>query len=581
MKRTIAALALALSCVAHAGEWPLHGLDRENRRLSPITAISPATVSTLAPKWIWQSGIVGTFQATPIVVGGVMYVSLPFSHVAALDAASGRELWRYVHEKRVEKVCCGPGNRGVAVAGGRVFVGTVDARLVALEAKTGKVLWDVEVAPQPAATEEATAAMGHGGVSGSSGVSIAAAPLVFEDRVVVGVTGLGYGLHLDSVRAGAPIGAVVGLPGNYGGVGFLAAHDVKTGKRLWRFDTVRSPEAGGWEGEYRAETPDGIPLPRDVEAERKLAETRPDAWKHGGGSVWSTAALDETTGHLFFGVGNPSPQMNDDGRPGDNLYTSSLVAIDVRAGKHVWHWQQVPHDLWGYDVASPPVLFEAEVEGKRIPAVGQASKLGWFYAHDRRDGRLLWKSPAVVPQENLFARATEKGVRVTPGGAGGINWSPVALDAERGKVFVAAMHMPMLYSRKELPSGNGKPAVPYAVLEPIDEPQWGVLAALDLGREGAVAWSAKTSRPLVGGVLALASGLVFTGEGDGHLSAFDAESGRRLWQFRCGAGVNAPPIAYEANGEPLVAVAAGGSAIFGFPQGDAVVAFGLPPRTKD
>jgi glucose dehydrogenase len=141
--------------------------------------------------------------------------------------------------------------------------------------------------------------------------------------------------------------------------------------------------------------------------------------------------------------------------------------------------------------------------------------------------------------------------------------------------------MPMLYSRRELPAENGKPAVPYAVLEPIDEPRWGVLAALDLAREGRIAWSAKTPQPLVGGVLELASGLVLTGEGDGHLSAFDAESGERLWQFQCGAGVNAPPIAYEANGESLVAVAAGGSAIFGYPQGDAVVAFGLPPRTKD
>lgn len=576
MNRTITAVALALPCFAFAAEWPLHGLDRSNRRLSPITAISPATVATLAPKWIWQSGVVGTFQATPIVVDGVFYVSLPFSHVAALDAASGRELWRYVHEKRVDKVCCGPGNRGVAVAGGRVFVGTVDARLVALDAKTGRVLWDVEVAPQLATTEKATVAMGKGPASGSSGVSIAAAPLVFEDRVVIGVTGLGYGLHLDSLRPGAPIGAVVGLPGNYGGVGFLAAFDVKSGKRLWRFDTVKSPEAGGWEGEYRAETPDGLALGRDVEAERKLAEKRRDAWKHGGGSVWSTAALDEKTGHLFFGVGNPSPQMNDVGRPGDNLYTSSLVAIDVRSGEYVWHWQQVPHDLWGYDVASPPVLFAAEVEGETVPAVGQASKLGWFYAHDRRDGRLLWKSPAFVPQQNLFARATESGVRVTPGGAGGANWSPVALDAERGKVFVAAMHMPMLYSRKELPAENGKPAEPYSVLEPIDEPNWGVLAALDLGKQGEIVWTAKTPEPLVGGVLALASGLVFTGEGDGHLSAFDAESGKRLWRFQCGAGVNAPPIAYEAKGEPLVAVAAGGSAIWGYPQGDAVIAFGLP-----
>ena len=582
LRTLVFAALLGPLAVQAAQEWPLHGLDMGNQRLSPITTVDPGNVRKLVPKWIWQSGVVGTFQATPIVVDGVMYVSLPFSHVAALDAASGRELWRYQHKKRVEKMCCGPANRGVAVSNGRVFVGTVDARLVALDAKTGNVMWDIEVAPQLAQTETkagmaATDVNAKQAVTGSSGVGIAAAPMVFEDRVIVGVTGVGYGLHLDSPRAGAPLGAVIGLPGNYGGIGFLAAYDVATGERRWRFDTVKSPEAGGWEGDFVKKTPDGIALNRDVKAERKLAKTTPDAWKYGGGSVWNVASLDVATGRLFFGVGNPSPQMNDSGRPGDNLYTSSLVALDARTGQYVWHWQQVPHDLWGYDLASAPVLFDAQVKGKPVPAVGHASKLGWFYVHDRRDGTLLWKSEPFVPQDNLFARATKEGVRITPGGAGGANWSPVALDAQRKLAFVAAMHMPVRYSLNEIPAEGDKPAQPYFVLEPTEEPRWGVLAAIDLTRQGKLAWSVKTPQPLIGGVLALASGVVFTGEGDGHLSAFDAKDGTRLWQFNCGAGVNAPPIAYEsAGGKALIAVAAGGSQIWGYPQGDAVIAFGLP-----
>lgn len=578
---SIAILSLLPPLASAGPEWPQYGLEPGNGRFSPITAIDTTSVARLVPRWIWQSGVVGTFQATPIVVDGVMFVSLPFSHVAALDAATGRELWRYEHKRRVEKICCGPANRGVAVSGGRVFVGTVDARLVALDAKTGKVVWDIEVAPQPATTESKAGLASDdtnakAAVSGSSGVGIAAAPIVFEDRVIVGVTGVGYGLHLDSPRPGAPLGAVVGMPGRYGGIGFIAAYDVATGARRWRFDTVRHPEDGGWEGEYRESTPDGIALHRDVAQERRDAKAGSDAWQFGGGSVWNSPALDVETGRLFVGVGNPSPQMDDADRPGDNLYTSSLVALDARTGRYAWHWQQVPHDLWGYDLASAPVLFDAQVDGKRVPAVGHASKLGWFYAHDRRDGHLLWKSDAFVPQENLFAHATREGVRITPGGAGGANWSPVALDPVRNLAFVAAMHMPMRYTLRELPAQEGHAAVPYFSLEPIDEPRWGVLAALDVAHGGRLAWSTKTPQPLIGGVLALASGVVFTGEGDGNLSAFDARDGRRLWQFQCGAGANAPPIAYESAGRPIVAVAAGGSQIWGYRQGDAVIAFGLP-----
>ncbi|MDH4457739.1 MAG: PQQ-binding-like beta-propeller repeat protein [Nevskia sp.] len=562
-------------------DWPVYGRDANNHRLADITAINPKTVARLVPKWIYQSGVNGTFQATPIVVDGRMYVSLPGAHVVALDARTGRELWRYEHVKRVEKICCGPASRGVAVANGRVFVGTVDARLIALDAATGKLLWDVEVARNDGA-EETVAGLASGDqlkgqkVSGASGVGLAAAPLVFEGRVIVGANGLGYGLHLDSSRPGAPLGAVVGLPGAYGGVGFLAAFDVATGKPVWRFDTIARPEDGGWEGAYSATAAGGVPLTRDLAAERAQADTRRDAWKSGGGSIYSTPTVDPATGTIYFGVGNPSPQMNGDGRPGDNLYTSSLVAIDGRTGKRLWHWQQVPHDLWGYDVASPPVLIEAAVGGKRIPAVAQASKLGWMFVHDRTDGRLLDRSDAFVPQQNLFAQPTRDGITIAPGIGGGVNWSPVAVDAPRGLAFVAAMHMPTTYTVKEIPAADGKPAVPYFSAEPTQGERWGVLAAIDLKRDGKLAWTTKTPQPLVGGVLALTGGVVFTGEGDGHLSAFDSKSGKRLWQFNCGAGANAPPIAYVIDGKPYVTVAAGGSAIWGFRQGDAVVTFGLP-----
>lgn len=577
----VSASALAAKPVPAAVDWPVYGRDAANQRLAPITRLNPKNVARLVPKWIYQSGVNGTFQATPIVVGDRMYVSLPFSHVVALDVRTGRELWRYEHKRGGERLCCGPANRGVAVADGRVFVGTVDAHLVALDADSGRVLWDIEVAHPESAAETkgglgANDPLKNAKVSGASGVGIGSAPLVYDGRVIIGVNGLGYGLHLDSARSGAPLGAVVGLPGQYGGIGFLAAFDVVTGKPMWKFDTVRRPEDGGWEGEFRNATTDGTPMHRDIAAEQAGAGRYRDAWKFGGGSIYSTPALDAKTGWLYFGVGNPSPQMDGDARPGDNLYTSSLVAVDARTGKPQWFWQQVPHDLWGYDVASPPMLFEATVAGRKVPAVAQASKLGWMFVHDRVSGALLYKSAAFVPQENLFAQPTAEGVRIAPGIGGGVNWSPAALDVSRQLAFVAALHLPTKYSVKEIPAEGDKPAVPYYAAEPDEQERWGVLAAIDLAHGGRIAWSTKTPQPLIGGVVALKSGLVFTGEGDGHLSAFDSKSGKRLWQFNCGAGVNAPPIAYEIDGKPYITVAAGGSQIWGYRQGDAVITFGLP-----
>ena len=564
---------------ADDGDWPSYGRDYSNRRFSPLSQIDRENVGRLALRWEYRSGVSATFQATPIVVGGVMFLALPFNHVVALDARSGRQLWRYQHQRRPDRaMCCGPANRGVAVADGKVFIGTVDARLIALDARSGQKLWDIDVVGDSVTRAEVVGSLSDADplsrarVTGATGEGVNMAPIVYGNKVIVGITGVGYGLHLDGPREDAPLGAVVGVVGRYGRPGFLAAYDVADGKRIWQFDTI--PDQG-WEGSYASTTPFGVPLNRDTDAERRSEAKYADAWRYGGGSAWSTPAIDPASGMLFFGTGNPSPQMDDISRPGDNLYTVSLVALDVYNGNRRWHYQQVPHDIWGYDVASPPVLFDLQRDGKRIAVVGQASKLGWFFVHRRDNGELLLQSEALVPQHNLFARATVDGVRVHPGVVGGVNWSPAALDQDRRLAFVAAIHMPMRYTLHDTPASGGKPAIRYSVLEPIEEPRWGLLSAIDL-QSGRIRWQHRTDQPLIGGVLATAGGLVFMGEGDGNFDAFDSETGRLLWQHKSEAGVNAPPITYQIDGVQYVAVAVGGNQLFGYKQGDYLKVYALP-----
>jgi alcohol dehydrogenase (cytochrome c) len=571
--------ARMLSAGADRSNWLLHGRDYQGQRFSPLAGVDASNVKKLAPRWIFQSGVSATFQATPIVADGVMYASLPFNHVVALDARDGRVLWRYEHKRRTEKMCCGPANRGVAVAYGKVFMGTVDARLVALDAKTGKILWDVPLAEDAPGGSERTDQLAADDprrkqrVVGSTGVGSNMAPIVYRGKVITGITGVGYGLHLDSDRPGAPLGAVIGIAGQSQRAGFFAAFDEASGRRLWQFDTT---PAQGWEGEFRTTTTDGVPLERDVAGERAAAAANRDAWKRGGGSAWTTPAVDPELGLLFVGTGNPSPQMDDSSRPGDNLYTVSLVALDAETGMVRWVFQQVPHDMWGYDVASPPVLFDAVIGGRTVAAVGQAAKTGWFYVLDRRTGALLLKSEPFVPQQNLFRRPSTEGVEVAPGAVGGANWSPVSYDPRSGLVYVAGIHLPLRYTVREVPAIGDKAAVRYTALEPVDGPKWGTLSAIDVRSTGKIRWQVRTPEPLIGGVLATAGDLVFTGEGNGSLDAFHARTGELLWKFNCGAGVNAPPVTYEVDGVQYVAVAVGGNAIMGYRQGEAIVAFALP-----
>jgi alcohol dehydrogenase (cytochrome c) len=428
-----------------AKNWLLPGHDYTNQRYVALEQINTQNVKSLALRWKFSTGIREAFQTTPLVADGVMYITTPRNHLVALDARTGTQVWRYEHTLDTTNLCCGTANRGAGLGYGKIYMATADARLLAVDQKTGKLVWQVALASSAEGKPETTDVLSasdplkQATVTGASGVGANMAPLVYKGKVIVGVTGAGFGLHLDNTRGKQPIGTVIGMAGNYGRRGFLAAFDAETGKEQWRWYTI--PDTG-WEGAWRAITPDGTPLHRDIAAEKTAFATYPDAWKTGGGSTWTTPALDPESGLLFLGVGNPSPQMDGLTRPGDNLYSVSLVALDVESGKLRWHYQQVPHDLWGYDVASPPVLFETEVNGKKVQAVGQASKTGWFYAHDRTTGALLYKSEPFVPQENMFAPPTPEGVRIAPGAAGGASWSPVAYNPATGVVYVAACICP-------------------------------------------------------------------------------------------------------------------------------------------
>lgn len=561
-------------------DWPAYGLNLEGQRFSQLHQIDRKNIAQLQLAWQAETGIKATFQATPIVVNGVMYVSLPYNHVLALDAVSGKTLWRYTHVRKPDwAMCCGPANRGVAVAEGKVFMGTVDARLIALDAKTGEKQWDIDVAESQVNTEQQTTLSGNDPnktrkVTGGTGVGIAMAPIVYNHKVFIGITGVGYGLHIDNPRSDAPLGAVIGVTGRYGRPGFLAAFDVNDGHQVWQFDTIPSQ---GWEGHFTTQTPDGNRFERDIAAEQAALKQYPDSARFGGGSAWSTPAIDRQTHTLYFGTGNPSPQMNDVSRPGDNLYTVSLVALDTETGQYKWHYQQVPHDLWGYDLASPPVLFNYNHHGRSIAAVGQASKTGWFYIHDRKTGAFLAKSAPFVPQHQLFKKPSLEGTVVYPGILGGANWSPVSVDEQRQFAYVAAIHSPIKYTLHDTEAKLGEPSLRYAASEPTNDARWGLLSAINL-QTGAIAWQQKTSQPLVGGVLATQGGLLFCGEGNGQLAAYDSQTGKQLWQYQSDYGVNAPPITYEVNGEQYIAVVSGGNSLFGFKQGDHIMTFKLPPH---
>lgn len=503
-------------------------------RYYPATQINTSNVARLKPAFIFQTEVVESMETAPIVVDGIMYITTAYNHLYALDAATGKEFWHYKHKQGpVTTFCCGPNNRGVAVMNDRVYMATLDAKLMAFDAKTGKVLWSTQIADPEA------------------GYSETMAPVAVDGKVLIGTNGGEYGIR-----------------------GFVKAYDANSGKELWTFYTI--PEQGH-EGVWAVNDATGRNMHRDIAAEKKaLAASGGGFYKTLGGGVWMAPAVDRETKTVFFVVGNPSPDLYGAERPGDNLYTDSMVAVDLDTGKLKWYYQYIAHDVWDLDAASPVILTEAAGKDGRMRKVAiHGGKTGHVYVNDRATGELIRYSEAMIPQENMWTLPTKEGARMLPGANGGVEWSPMAVNPQLRMAYAANLHQPMTYHVEEAKYPGGKLWLGGAFKVIPSEKQAGRLVAVNLDT-GKIAWKFDTEQPLIGGVLATAGGLVFNGEGNGLFRAFDAKTGKMLWQYQCGAGVNAPAVSYTVNGKQYVAVAAGGNTQIDFKRGNSVVVFALP-----
>ncbi len=502
-------------------------------RYYPGNQINGSNVGHLKPAFVFQTAVLESMETAPIVDNGVMFLTTSFNHVYAIDAVTGEEYWHYKHKLGpIVTVCCGNNNRGVAIAGGTLYMGTIDAKLVALDAKTGNVLWQTQIADP------------------EKGYSETMAPAVIDGKVLIGTNGGEYGIR-----------------------GFVKAFDAKDGKLLWTFNTI--PEKGH-EGVWNPKDATGRDMHRDIDAEKAAFAKDSSFYQQLGGGVWMTPAIDKKTRTVFFVVGNPSPDLYGAVRPGDNLYTDSMVAIDLDTGAYKWHYQYIAHDVWDLDSVSPPILTQAkDGSGKMVDVVIHGGKTGHIYVHERNSGKLIRFSEAMIPQENMWALPTKDGARMLPGANGGVEWSPLAVNPGLHMAYAANLHQPMTYHVEEVAYPGGKLWLGGAFKTIPSEEQWGRLVAVNLDT-GKVAWGVKTPQPLIGGVLATAGNLVFNGEANGWFKAYDAHTGKELWRYNCGAGVNAPAVSYMVGGKQYVAVAAGGNNQIDAKRGNSVFVFALP-----
>ncbi|MBM4334304.1 MAG: PQQ-dependent dehydrogenase, methanol/ethanol family [Deltaproteobacteria bacterium] len=516
--------------------WLLYGGNYRNFRHSPIAALTPASAAKLEVAWAFPSGTTGQFEVSPVVYGGVMYVTSSYNRIFALDAKTGALLWRYDHPNPKNlRLCCGPPNRGAAIAGDLVLMATLDAHLLAFDRKTGEIKWSVELA------------------SYKEGFSATSAPLVVGDLAIIGIAG-----------------------GEYGVRGFFDAYDVKTGARAWRHYTIPG------EGEPGVETWAG------------------DSWKRGGAPAWTQGAYDAESDTLFWATGNPSPDWNGDDRAGDNLYSDSLLAVDPKTGKLKWYFQFTPHDLWDYDGNTQLFLVDTVVAGKPVKAIAQANRNGYFYLLDRTTGKFLratkyleqvnWATidpvtgrPNVDPKALPGEDTTE---RICPSNLGGMNgaWTG-AYNPELGLAFIPAVEACQIFAKgiavysKGMPYLGGLPDT----LDANEGKSYGTFSAIDVAT-GAVRWVYKDRFPLGGGTLSTAGGVVFTGNLTGDALAFDSKTGKEVWRFRMGGGVRSQPIAYQLDGRTYVAIASGSfsalDAFMGGPknttEGGTLFVFALP-----
>jgi alcohol dehydrogenase (cytochrome c) len=505
-----------------AQDWLTYSGGLTGQRHSSLAQITAANVSNLELQWVLQVRSLEKFEATPLVVDGVMYTVQAPNDVVALDAATGRVYWTYPYiPSPLSRLCCGRVNRGLAILDNTLYMATIDGHLIAIDAKTGGLVWNVTVA----------------GARAEAGYSFTVAPLVVKDKVIIGTAGGEYGIR-----------------------GFLAAFDAKTGKEAWRFHTVAAA------GEKGGET------------------WGAESWKVGGGSIWVTGTYDRDLNVTYWGVGNPGPDWNGDVRPGDNLYTDSVVALDADTGELKWHFQFTPHDVYDYDSVQVPVLADIEWQGARRKAMLFANRNGMFYVLDRTTGEFLLGKPftKVTWNTGLDAKGrpqnmvplAEDGVLVYPGVQGATNWYSPSFSARTGLFYVPTWvdtystftKRPVEYKEGQRYTG-ALPAVPVRMLTPgpvvnrrRPEEGTGAILALD-PKTGLKKWEYAMSDVVDAGVLTTASDVVFSGSREGYAFALDARTGALLWKANVGASVSNGPMTYAVGGRQHVAFAAG-SALF-------------------
>jgi alcohol dehydrogenase (cytochrome c) len=495
--------------------WLTYSGSYRSWRYSSLAKITSNNVSRLQLEWTYQMPTILMVESTPLVVDGVMYVTEPPSNVVALDAKTGRRYWEYRQELPARiNVCCGQVNRGVAVLGKRVFVGTVDAHLVALDAGTGAVLWDVKVADY------------------RTGHAITAAPLIVKDMVICGISG-----------------------GEYGVRGFLDAYDAATGKLRWRFWTIPEPGQPG--------------------SETWPSDAGNTAWKTGGGPTWLTGSFDAEQNLLIWGTGNPSPDWNGDSRPGQNLYTDCAIALDVDTGRLNWFFQFIPHDTHDWDAMQIPVLVDDTWQGKPRKLIYWAHRGGFFYVLDRETGKFLFGKPfAKQTWANGLDAAghpillpgidpSPEGTYIWPGVQGATNWYSPSYNPLTKYFYLSYWENRSVYRKGEQEYSPGNRFIGSVPL--IDIPG-------DLGHGGVLALNPQTGRAVWdyhletkpwAGVLSTAGHLVFGGSDEGYLFALNAETGKELWRKNLGGMIRANPVTYEVGGRQMITIAAG-NAIFSF-----------------
>lgn len=542
--------------------WITNGGSISNQRYSPLKEIDTGNVSRL--KGLWhvhlRSGTAGKYsgEAQPIVYRNVIYIVTGADDVFAIDAKSGATKWSYRANlnQKISTICCGWTNRGVALGDGRVYLGQLDGKFVALDQNTGRVAWSTQVGNY------------------RQGTTITGAPLYYDGRVYTGLSGGEYGIR-----------------------GRLTALDAKTGKELWRFYTIPGPGQVGH---------DSWPATGD-------------GWKHGGAPVWQTPAVDPKLGLLYFSTGNASPDFNAAARPGDNLFASSILAIDAKTGQYRWHFQEVHHDIWDYDATSPVVLFTASVGGRERQAIAQAGKTGWVYILDRETGKpLIGIDERPVPQApaqhtsptqpyprgdatvaqsvqpeafRTFAKTLPKGTKLTHGGRiftpyspggtsistpsslGGTNWWPMSFNPGTGYLYVCGLQQAQLFEGGKTTVYKAGKQFYGSAIAPQATPS-GTFTAINAATNK-IAWQKQFSDSCYSGSTTTAGNLVFVGRNDGHLQAYDARNGRLLWSFQTGAGANDTASVFSLDGKEVVAFYAAGSALAGSAHGDDVWLFGL------